>query len=225
MFEPTAPDPPITTISDDERRVLREYLGNCVESELFDDPQPLLFVLMLAGDKPAVAFDPRDEEFPNYPFAPRKGFRELCASLDLALETRLGTPLWVVAPVRGRLDLLPTSNRSRRSPEWERRLGVVFGYPPSAVDSFVNRDGDWMEARKRVRDGQFTVDEMVDVGLLGYRCENTQQGYEKAIQDGRRVRRRLEQLAEEWDLPEIKTLVEGHRDYLLKRISREEVVP
>lgn len=225
MFEPTAATPPITTITDNEHQALRRYLGNCVDNELFDDSQPLLFVLMLAGDRPAMAFDPRDEEFPDYPFAARKGFRELCETFDLALEPRLGTPFWVVAPVHGRLDLLPTSNRSARSTAFERRLGVVFGYPPDAVESFINRDEDWIDARARVRDGQFTAEEIADVGLLGYRCENSQEGYEKAIQDGRRVRRRLTSLAEVWDLPEIKTLVKGHRDYLLDRIEREKVVP
>lgn len=224
MFEPTAATPPITTISADERQALRDYLRNCVDNELFDDLQPLMFVLMLAGDRPAMAFDPRDDEFPDYPFAARKGFRELCETFDLTLETRLGTPFWVVAPVHGRLDLLPTSNRSTRSTAFERRLGVVFGYPPDAVESFINRDEGWLDARERVRDGQFTAEEMADVGLLGYRCENTQQGYEKAIQDGRRVRRRLNSLAEEWGLSELQTLVTGHRDYLLDRIERETVV-
>ncbi len=225
MFVPTAATPPITTIIDDERQALRDYLGNCVENELFNDLQPLLFVLVLSGDKPAMAFDPRDEEFPDYPFAARKGFRELCETFDLALETRLGTPFWVVAPVHGRLDLLPTSNRSKRTKAWERRLGVVFGYPPDAVESFINRDEDWMDARERVRDGRFSAEEMRDVGLLGYRCENTQQGYEKAILDGRHIYRRLTSLAEEWNLPELKTLVKGHRDYLLNRIEHEKVVP
>ncbi len=221
MFEPTAPDPPITTITTAERQALREYLGNCVDNELFGDPQPLLFVLMLAGEKPAIAFDPRNEAFPEYPFAARQGVRHLCETFDLALETRLATPFWVVAPVHGRLDLLPTSNRSERSQAWERRLGVVFGYPPKAVESFVARSEDWMAARERVRDGQFSAEEMADVGLLGHRCENTQEGYEMAIQDGRRVRRRLEQLAEKWDFPELQTLLKAHRDYLLDRIKRK----
>lgn len=225
MFEPVATEPPMADLSDKQHRALSGYLCNCVENELFSDPQPLLFVLVLSGDKPAMAFDPRDEEFPEHPFAARKGFRELCETLGLALETRLGTPLWVVAPVHGRLDLLPTSNRSKRTNAWEQRLGVVFGYPPGAVESFINRDADWMDARERVRDGQFSADEMTDVGFLVYRCENTQLGYEKAIRDGRRVRRRLERLADKLDLPELKPLVKGYQDYLLDRMECEKVIP
>jgi hypothetical protein len=70
MFMPTAADPPITTITDDERRALREYLGNCVETERFVSIRPLMFVLVLSGDKPAATMQPSRDEFPNHPWCP-----------------------------------------------------------------------------------------------------------------------------------------------------------
>lgn len=75
MFTPTATDPPITTISDDERRVLREYVGNCVEAERFEFEEPLMFILVLSGDRPAVTMNPSREQFPDHPWAPQTGLK------------------------------------------------------------------------------------------------------------------------------------------------------
>ena len=211
MFEPSAADPPIMSVSDEQRHVLRSYFGNCVENGRGHRSHPLDFALMLAGEKPACTMHPSAEEFPATPFHPASGLRRLCDQLDLAVQKPQEVSWWFVAPVDGRLDLLPSGNRCDRNEAWHRRLGVVLGYPPSAVESFI-REGtaprEWTEANELVRDGHFAPEEIADAGVIPYRYDDSLAGYEQAIRDGKRVRERLNHLAERWEVPELADCVD-----------------
>ena len=55
---------------------------------------------------------------------------------------------------------------------------------------------------------------MADAGFIVYRHDDSVEGYEWAVHHGRRVRQRLEALAEKWDLPELTTYIDGHWTYL-----------
>lgn len=200
--------------------MLREYLGNCVEAERFEFEEPLMFLLVLAGDKPAVTMNPSREQFPDHPWDPQTGLKQLCDQLNVVAHHRRELGWWFVAPVNGRLDLLPSSNRTDRNHAWGRRLGVVLGYPPDAIELFLDRKGKWVEPKELVRDDHFTPDEMADAGFVVYRHDDSIDGYEQAIQDGRKVRKRLEELAEKWRLPELNEFIDGHREHL-----REEALP
>lgn len=225
MFIPTAAAPPITTITDDERRALREYLGNCVDNERFDFVNPLLFVLVLSGDKPAATMQPSREEFPDHPWDPHNGLKKLCRQLNVVAHHRRELNWWFVAPVDGRLDLLPSSNRTERNEAWERRFGVVLGYPPDAVEVFLSRDSEWTEPHELVANGQFSSEEMADAGFVVYRHDDSIEGYEQAVRTGRRVRSRLEELADTWSVPELDTFIVGHWEYLRDQARPEKAVP
>lgn len=224
MFVPTATDPPITTIADDERQALRGYLGNCIENERFEFEEPLMFVLVLSGEKPAATMQPSREQFPDDPFNPAAGLRRLCDQLNVVTQKRRELGWWFVAPVDGRLDLLPTSNRSQRSRAWMRRLGVVLGYPPDTVETFLDSGGEWTEPYELVAEGQFSPEEMADAGFVVYRHDDSIEGYESAIRTGRRAQRHLSELAEKWGLPELNEFVDGHRDYLHDQAIPEKAV-
>lgn len=220
MFMPTPVAPPITTITNDDHRALRKYLENCVENERFEFEEPLMFVLVLSGDKPAATMQPSREQFPDYPWTPQTGLKQLCDQLDVVAHHRRELGWWFVAPVDGRLDLLPSSNRTERSDAWIRRLGVVLGYPPNAIEMFLNRNGEWTEPHELVADGQFSSEKMADAGFVVYRHDDSVEGYEWAIQAGKHIRLRLEELADKWDLPELNEFVDGHWEFL-----RDEAIP
>lgn len=220
MFMPTATDPPITTITDDERQALREYLGNCVETDRFVSIRPLMFVLVLSGDKPVATMQPSRDEFPDHPWVPHTGLKQLCDRLNVVAHHRRAITWWFVAPVEGRLDLLPSNDRAERNDAWVRRLGVILGYPPHAVECFIEKETEWIEPHEHVARGQFSPDEMADAGFIVYRHDDSVAGYDWAVRHGRRVRQRLEALAEKWELPELTAYIDGHRTYL-----REAALP
>ena len=214
MFMPTATDPPIMSITNDERQALRTYLGNCVDNERCDFIHPLMFVLVLSGDKPAATMQPSRDEFPDHPWAPQTGLTQLCDQLNVVAHHRREIDWWFVAPVDGRLDLLPSSNRTERNDAWVRRLGVILGYPPRAVECFIEKAGEWTEPHELVATGQFSPADMADAGFIVYRHDDSVEGYEWAIRHGRRVRQRLEAVAETWDVPELTAFIDGHWTYL-----------
>ncbi len=224
MFVPTGTNSPLKTVTTDQREALRNFFGNCVENDVFDFTDPLMVALVLSGDKPAASIDPSTDHFPDHRWTPHTGLKELCDTMNIVAYKRRDLGWWFVAPVYGRLDLLPSSNRTERSDEWMRRLGVIFGYPSSAIDYFLGAKGEWTEPRERVANGQFSSDEMVDAGFVVYRHDDSVEGYERAIETGRRIRDRLEGLAEEWDVPELATVVSEHQQQLLDEVTPEKTV-
>jgi hypothetical protein len=145
---------------------------------------------------------------------PHIGLTQLCDRLDLVAHHRRALTWWFVAPVDGRLDLLPSNDRAERNAAWVRRLGVVLGYPPHAIEYFIEKKTEWIEPHEHVASGQFSPDEMADAGFIVYRHDDWVEGYDWAVRHGRRVRQRLEALAEKWELPELTAYIDGHRTYL-----------
>lgn len=224
MFMPTAGEPPITTITDDQRQALREFFRNCVESERFNSIDPLMFALVLSGDKPVTTIDPSDDQFPGHRWSPQTGLKELCSRVNAVAYKRRDIGWWFVAPTYGRLDLLPSHNRTECNEAWMRRLGVIFGYPPSVIDYFLSVESEWIKPHERVAAGQFSAEEMADAGFVVYRHDDSVEGYEWAIKTGRRVCSRLEELADTWDVPELGTFVTEHRKYLRDKAIPEKTV-
>lgn len=227
MFEPVAPDPPITSISEEQREALRSYFGNCVENGRSHRSHPLDFALMLAGEKPSCTMHPSEDEFPKDQFDPSAGLCQLCDCLNVVVHKPQEMDWWFVAPTEGRLDMLPSGNRCRRNEAWHRRLGVVLGYPPSVVEPFIDHLGgqeEWTKAKELVREGQFSPDEIANAAFVTYRHDDSIEGYEQAIHDGKRVRDRLEQLAMDWKVSELSTYVSDHFEHQLDE-AQETVTP
>lgn len=222
MFEPSATSP--ITLSGEQQEALRGYFDNCLENGRTSRSHPLEFALVLAGDKPAATMHPTEDEFPNDPFDPAAGLRRLCDVLNVVCR-KPRTNWWFVAPVDGRLDLLPSGNRTERNEAWYRRFGVVLGYPPDAIEAFIDARGQWTEPHELVADGHFDADTIADAGFVSYRHDDSIDGYEQAIEQGRALRRRLDELADTWGVPEIDEFVEAHRSYLCERAQPEKAAP
>lgn len=221
MFEPVACAPDLPSESKD---LLRDFLSRFSDTEDMDTMPALVFVDVLAGEKPAMIFQPNENQFPNHRFAPHQGLADLCDQLGLHVSFRAGTNFVFVAASRERLDLVPTNGRRKRSRGWAKRLGVILGYPPSAVQTFMNQDQPWTEPADHVRDGHFTPEEIADVGFVPYRMDDSVQCYERAIRRGQRARARYEKLAEEWDLPQLAECVEQQREKFVENAT-PKVVP
>ncbi|MFC7191886.1 hypothetical protein ACFQL7_20590 [Halocatena marina] len=167
-----------------------------------------------------MTMQPSKDHFPDHPFAPHTGLKQLCDRCNAIAYKRRDLGWWIVAPVYGRLDFLPSSNRTERSDEWMRRLGVILGYPTADIEYFLNAQGVWTEPYDLVADGHFTPDEIADAGFIVYRHDDSIDGYKQAIQNGKQARHRLEELADDWNIPELNTFVSEYRNYL-----REEATP
>lgn len=193
-----------------QHRALGQYFERHVESETCRR-DPLLLALVLAGDKPAVDYSPSKWEFPEHPFAPHEGLQELCDVFNLSYR-RIGSGVgsdWIVAPSPGRLDLLPSTNRTDRNAAWHRRLGIIFGYPPEAIDYFIeSTGGDRTHPEDLVVSERFPPEEIAYTRFVFYRHDDSIEGYERAIKMGKTVRRRISDLADEWELPALDTIAE-----------------
>lgn len=209
MFEPTATDPPLTSPTDDQREALRNYFGNCTDCAHLS--HPIDFALMLCGEKPACTMHPTEDEFPSDPFTPAAGLRRLCHMFGLSYRQCNGW--WFVAHTGARLDLLPTSGRGRLSPQAARRFGAILGYPQSAVEAFIDAEGQLPDPQDSLH-GQHPPEEIADVAFLSYKMDNP----ETALKRGRRIRRRLEHLADVWAVPELNDFIAEHRRETLNEL-------
>lgn len=222
MFEPTAISP--ISLSTEQRDVLREYFSNCLENDRSHRSHPLEFVLVLSGDKPACTMHPSEEEFPHDPFDPAAGLRRLCDQFNVVYRKPRNN-WWFVAAVEGRIDMLPSGNRTDRNDAWYRRLGVVLGYPPEAIEAFIAARGQWTDPSEYVATGQFSVEEMANAGFVFYRHDDSVEGYEHAIETGRRIQERLNELADEWNIPELEEFIAEHRNHLRDEVGPEKTTP
>lgn len=166
-----------------------------------DSVEPALkLTLVVSGDKPAVFIS--SEEWDEH-------FFELIDWLDLTVHQMNQMPGWFVAPVHGRLDLLPSNGlHEPKNAAWHRRLGVVLGYPTDAIEYFINRDSQ-TGAHERVENDDFSPDEIAFADFVFYRHDDSINGYEQAIADGKAIRARFFELAHMWDVPVIESLAEA----------------
>lgn len=172
---------------------------------------PIRFSLTLSGDKPATIIQGSDWKFYDSPFESEEDALQFIEELGLSLHQVRKERSYYVSHSPIQFDFLPSTSSTSANDAWHRRLGTVFGYPQEEIEWFVNKD-DRIEPRDRVEKGEFTPDEMAFVDLLDYNHEDSIEGYENAIESGRAVRERIEELADEWDMPILDQLAEDHYD-------------
>lgn len=102
--------------------------------------------------------------------------------------------------------------------------GVVLGYPPDAIGTFIDAQ-EWADPSEFVAEGTFSADEIADAGFVFYRHDDSREGYEQAISSGERIRERLNELADEWSIPELETFVTEFRNHLRDEAQPETAVP
>lgn len=195
------------TLSPTQRRAFQGWLRVHKEHESFEDP--LKMALVVSGDKPALYLQPAEWAFPGPQFSVTSDerFLELMEELGLTTHQMEGMNGWFVAPVHGRLDLLPSTVRAPTDAAWHRRLGTVLGYPSEAIEFFIDTSGaKRTQPRDLVDNGTFTPEEMAYTQFVFYIHNDSSDGYEQAIEDGKVTRARFTELAKQWDLPVIESL-------------------
>lgn len=192
----------------DQRRILADWFGTIGErDEQFDFP--IQFTRVLAGDKPATILQQRDWNAPESPFDSEEDVLAFIEDLRLFHRQQKKSRSHTVSNSSWRLDLLPTVARARAKEAMHKRLGVLYGYPREDIEWFSRRS-ERVSPRERVDDGSFTAEEMAFVDFLGYRCEDSIEGFERAVEEGQRIRSLVETVAESWRLPVLDRLAEDH---------------
>ncbi|UPM42304.1 hypothetical protein [Halocatena salina] len=210
MLVPSPVPPCAETLTERQRCELGRYFERHAENDAcYRDP--LLLALVVAGDKPAAEISATEFAFPEHPWTPHRGLIALCELFELSYR-RIGQGTgndWFIAPTDGRLDLLPSSEKADRNRAWHRRLGVVLGYPPEAIDFFIDTDGtERTRPRDLLKRGVFSPEELAYTRFVFYIHDDSINGYERAIETGRAVRARFTELAEMWHLPALAAIAD-----------------
>jgi hypothetical protein len=197
---------PGESLSATQRRAFSQYVRvHCHDDSWFRTP--LRLALVLAGDKPATLIDPCPWAFPESPLQSPDCALPLLDQLNLAYKRIRDLPGVIVAASSGRLELLPTVMNPCDA--YHRRLGVVLGYPSTAIEYFLQKDGVPTPAHEYVEHGLFEASEMAYTGFVFYTPEDSNAGYRRAITAGKATRAHLSELADSWEIPALETLADG----------------
>ncbi|WP_330632700.1 hypothetical protein [Halocatena halophila] len=211
MLVPSTISPRADDCTPAQHEALRAYCARYVEQPVWYR-DPLLFALVLAGDKPAADITAHEFAFPNHRWAPHRGLFELCELFDLSTR-RIGPGVasdWFVAPNGGRLDLLPSTDKTVGNLAWHRRLGTILGYPPSAIEFFATTPpGERTQPSDLVRTGQFSPQEIAYTRFVFYVHDDSIERYEQAIEEGKQMRDRFSTLQQRWNLPALNQIATG----------------
>lgn len=161
---------------------------------------------VLAEEKPAIEL--RMPPINSGPFLTAERAVAFVRELGLAASKRDGRHF--IAHTHDWIDeQLPSG--SLPNAEHNRQMGYFFGYPEADVEWFINTPQDErVSPRERVESGDFTPEEMAHTDFLSYVPEDSIEGYERAIANGKRARERLSDVADEADIPVIKEIAEAH---------------
>jgi hypothetical protein len=188
----------IPSLSDQQYEIVREFIQrHRDESEGRLSIGPILLVRVLASDKPAGHVDIEGETHPDFG-DPHEYIHDLCTTLNLFHRRIKGVRGEVVSPSQWRLDLLPTTLSSTNA--HHRRCGFVYGYPTDAICDFIETTTR-VTNYDLVRAGIFDVEEIAYLTFVCYTYHNSLKRYEQRIERGKRVRCRIAQIADEWQLP------------------------
>jgi hypothetical protein len=193
-------------LSASQRRAFRRYVTVHCQANHWSRT-PLRLALVLAGDKPATLFDPYPWAFPERSPSSPECALPLLDQLDLTYKQIQDLPGVVVATSSGRLALLPTVMTPCNA--YHRRLGVVFGYPPTAIEYFIQKESTPTTPRTYVEQDQFEAAEIAYTGFVFYTPEDSVAGYRRAVAAGKATRARLSELAATWEIPALETLATG----------------
>lgn len=196
--------------------------------------EPLWLALVIAGDKPACftgqgleppsnvprngwAFElaeqavPKDMDLEVISFdeaMPDMTVADALDEFDLAYQ-EMGGAGWYVARTSWRLGLLPTVRKGTVGVEaYHRRLGCFFGYSHQDIEYFIESEPPRTSATDLVEAGAFEPEEIAYTTFVPERYAGSIDRYERAIETGKTIHERINDLAKKWDIPPLETLVE-----------------
>lgn len=187
------------------------------------DGKPLQMALVLGGAKPATSFNPPSELFSEIPSVSIHSPEQLAEEWDLSYRKRPDSSGLMVSPSSYWLDLLPTVKIDKDA--YDRRLGLVYGYPLADINSFLETEGSAFTPLKYVHQGMFSADEVAYLPFTFYRPENSESGYKRAIEIGKKHYNRIHELSRTWDLPTLATMAEDWYRSSIETYSPDEYPP
>lgn len=99
----------------------------------------------------------------------------------------------------------------------------MFGYPRDAIDHFINKDNSHPTTFDLAQSGMFEPEEIAYSKFVCYAYPKTPEKFERHISVGRANRRRISQLAREWDLPELDALADEVYDEAVTTFKKDEM--
>lgn len=198
MFEPT----------DEQRETLAEWfstlhLNNRGHQFAID------FSLTLCEDKPATSLRRANLVLQGGPFVAVNQALDFVHGLGFSTKQLRDNGAWYCARSPSRFDLLlpEASDDDARV----RQAGEFFGYPERDVQWIVSTPPDErVGPETRAENNEFAPEELAYVDLLPNLHEDSIEGYERAIETGKHLRKRLSDLADDWELPVIDEMVTEH---------------
>lgn len=185
-------------LTDKQHGAFREFtIRYRDEADGFLSHNPIVLARVVADDKPAAHLYISGDTHPDFD-DPVEYLRSLCNTFGLSMKKIKEVRGWSVGRSRWRLDLLPT--RSIKTDAYHRRQGIVYGYPHDAIESFINTELN-VTYCDLVRADVFSAEEVAYTAFVSYSRYDSLEEYEKLIERGKRIRRRITELAEAWDLP------------------------
>lgn len=204
---------PIPELTDRQSRALKEYLDR--HRRLRDKlaPHPMLIARVLADDKRGASVKPVTGVVPDGYADHDEYLPDLFERMGLSVTRMDGTDAFFVSRTAWRLGFLP--DETSLSDAYHRRCGVFFGYPPDAIEYFINSDGVAVTHCDIARSGVIPAEDIAYLVFVSYTHEQSLDQFDQMITLGKRLRARITELSAAWDLPGLDAHAEDvYQDYV-----------
>lgn len=202
----------IPDLTNSQYESLSEYTQRHQQAPDKLSPNPYVIARVLTGDRPAAYINPATGVTPDSYSGKDEYLTEVFGRLGLVARKIDGDNGWNVARTAWRLDLLPTTNSL--SDAYHRRLGVVYGYPEDAIEYFINNPDVTVTYCDLARSGIFSAEDIAYASIfVPYTHEKSIPMCERLIERGKMIRKRISELSDTWNIPELDQHAEDvHQD-------------
>lgn len=184
-----------------QRCLFRDYIIRHKDAETYSK-NPINLARVLIGDRPAAALTPLLKiDVPNEYDDADEYVPAMVSEMGLQYRTLVDHFDVYISSSSKRLDLLPTVKVMNDA--FHRRLGVVLGYPPDAVERFIKTSISvtWLDLIRADIFTPKTVAYTVFVPFSIY--DKSLPKYNEAINHGKQIKQRIHECAHEWEMTEL----------------------
>lgn len=208
----------IPSLTTTQHRLLTDYIERHKDAETYS-MNPIHLARVLAGDRPAAALTPLPEiDVPDEYDDVDEYVPTMVDEMGLFHRT-VGDFFDVyVSQSYSRLDLLPTVKVINSA--FHKRLGVVLGYPSDAIERFIKDSVSvtWMDL---IRADIFTPETVAFTVFVPFSLyEQSMKTYNEAIDCGKKIKQRIHEYANAWEMKELHEYVDAVYDDAVNSYSR-----
>lgn len=189
---------PIPELTDAQHSALREYTERHRTAPEKLAPHPMTIARVVAQDRPAAHVTPITGVVPSGSADHDEYLPDVFGRMGLHTCQMEGDDGWYVARTAWRLDLLPPA--ATFTAAYHRRCGVFFGYPPDAVDWFIEHPDVHVTHCDIGRSGIIPPEDVAYEIFIPYMHKKSIERYADVIAKGKAIRRRITELSSVWDL-------------------------